>query len=88
MKAYINGQYINVDVAERVPSAEELQKQKLTEIEQIKKQLTKLDYKTIKRMQGKLSDEEWEETCKICDELRNRINELENELIKNEINNI
>lgn len=78
MKALVNGKYI--EVAERVPSAEELQAQKLAEIEQIEIQLAKLDYKTIKRMQGKLSDAEWEETCEVCDNLRKRINQLEKEV--------
>lgn len=69
-----------IEVEERVPSVEELQEQKLAEIEQIEIQLAKLDYKTIKRMQGKLSDAEWEETCELCDNLRKRINQLEKEV--------
>lgn len=74
-----------IDVAERVPSEEELQAQKLAEIEALQEELAKLDYKTIKRMQGKLSDAEWEETCDVCDNLRKRINQLESEIAESEV---
>lgn len=78
MKAIINGNY--VEIADVQPTAEELQEQKLAEIDKLKEKLVSLDYKTIKRMQGKLSDAEWEETCEVCDELRKRINQLEKEV--------
>lgn len=78
MKAIINGNY--VEIADVQPTAEELQAQKLAEIDKLKEKLVSLDYKTIKRQQGKLSDAEWEETCEVCDELRKRINQLEKEV--------
>lgn len=52
----------------------------IEEIDEMRKRLTSLDYKTIKRMQGVLTDEEWEQTKTECAALRARINELENEL--------
>lgn len=52
------------------------------EIVQLKAEIAALDYKTIKRLQGVLSDEEWEATKEECSKLRSRINELEAELEK------
>lgn len=78
MKAIIDGKL--VEVADYQPTTKELIQQKKDEIEKIEIQLAKLDYKTIKRMQGKLSDAEWEETCELCDNLRKRINQLEKEV--------
>lgn len=43
-------------------------------------ELARLDYKSIKRMQGVLSDEEWTETVARCEELRAQINVLEEEI--------
>lgn len=50
------------------------------EIVQLKAELAALDYKTIKRLQGVLSDEDWEQTKAECAALRARINDLEAEL--------
>lgn len=76
----INGIENYVEIADVQPTAEELRQMKLAEIDKLKEKLVSLDYKTIKRMQGKLSDAEWEETCELCDNLRKRINELEKEI--------
>lgn len=84
-RAYINGEYRTIEVEDYQPTAEELQAQKLAEIEALQEELAKLDYKTIKRMQGKLSDAEWEETCDVCDNLRKRINQLESEIAESEV---
>lgn len=46
-----------------------------------KKNLASLDYKTIKRLQGKLSDEEWNETILDCENCREIINQCEAEKI-------
>lgn len=58
---------------------EEVRKLK-SEIEACKNELQSLDYKAIKRMQGDLDDDKWEEACSTCKRLRGRINELETEL--------
>ena len=47
-----------------------------------KKQLAGLDYKTIKRLQGELSDEEWQEVVAFCINCRNIINEKEEEKVQ------
>lgn len=50
------------------------------EIMQLKVELSKLDYKTIKYIEGALSEEEFEEVKNAKQQMRNRINELEEEL--------
>ena len=50
------------------------------EIMQLKVELSKLDYKTIKYIEGALSEEEFEEVKTQKQQMRNRINELEEEL--------
>ena len=50
---------------------------RLEKIAMLKVKLTSLDYKTIKYTQGALSEEEWQETKRTCEELRRQINELE-----------
>lgn len=47
-----------------------------------KKQLAGLDYKTIKRLQGELSDEEWQEVVSFCINCRNIINAKEEEKVQ------
>lgn len=42
-------------------------------IEACKKELSAIDYKTIKRMQGELPEEEWVETVARCKSLREEI---------------
>lgn len=54
---------------------------KRREIMQLKVELSKLDYKTIKYIEGALSEEEFEEVKAQKQQMRNRINELEEELI-------
>lgn len=78
MKAYINGQY--VEVADRVPTPEEIREQKLAEIEEIKKELAKYDYIGIKIATGCASMEQYAPEITHCQELRKRINELEKEV--------
>lgn len=43
-----------------------------------RRELADRDYKTIKRMQGLLSDEEWETNLKECEDLRAKVNECAN----------
>lgn len=50
------------------------------EIRQCKAELSALDYKSIKRLQGELSDEEWQDVCSACKQLRDRINTAESNL--------
>ena len=52
------------------------------EQETVKGKLSARDYKTVKRMQGVLSDEEWDENLKICAELRDQVNALEEKKLK------
>ena len=56
-------------------------------IEQNKKSLAGLDYKTIKKLQGELSDEEWAETVAYCKSCREIINEkeVEKENLQNQL---
>lgn len=56
-------------------------------IEDNKKKLASLDYRTIKRLQGKLTDAEWEETVEYCDACRETINikEVEKNDLQNEL---
>lgn len=75
MKAYINGQY--VEVADRVPTPEEIREQKLAEIESLKAQLASTDYKAIKFAEGWLTADEYEPIKLQRQSLRDRINELE-----------
>lgn len=75
MKAYVNGQY--VEVADRVPTPEEIREQKLAEIEEIKKELAKYDYIGNKIATGCATIEEYAPQIAHCQELRKRINELE-----------
>lgn len=51
-------------------------------IDKCKKQLEQLDYKSVKRSQGKLSDEEWDCTCEECARLRELINKSEEDKAK------
>ena len=59
-------------------------------IEDNKKKLAQLDYKTIKRLQGELTDEEWAETVEYCNSCRNVINEkeIEKENLQNELRSV
>lgn len=77
MRAYVNGQY--VEVADRVPTPEEIREQKLAEIESLKAQLASTDYKAIKFAEGWLTADEYAPIKQQRQELRNRINELEND---------
>lgn len=77
MRAYVNGQY--VEVADRVPTPEEIREQKLAEIGDLKQQLASSDYKAIKFAEGWLTSEEYAPIKAMRQELRNRINELEND---------
>ena len=54
------------------------------DIDVYRQKLAELDYKTIKRLQGVLSDEEWEQTKAECAALRSKINDLEAELAEME----
>ena len=54
------------------------------EIDSLKEQLSAYDYKTIKRIQGVLTDDEWEATKTECAALRSKINDLEAELAEME----
>lgn len=78
MKAYINGQYVEVE--ERVPTPEEIREQKLAEIEDLKAQLASTDYKAIKFAEGWLAADEYEPIKLQRQSLRDRINELESEV--------
>lgn len=49
----------------------------LLRIEELKSLLTNEDFKTIKFIQGKLSQEEFDKVVAQCDEWRKEINELE-----------
>lgn len=44
--------------------------------------LRSLDYKTIKYVQGKLSEEEWVQNIEECESLRSQIRSLESQLIE------
>lgn len=50
------------------------------EVESLKADLVALDYKTIKYVQGKLTQEEFDAVINVCEQKRARINELENSL--------
>lgn len=50
----------------------------IEQIEDLKKQLAKTDYKAIKYAEGWLTDEEYEPIKSYRQELRNEINRLEN----------
>lgn len=82
MKAYINGQY--VEVADRVPTPEEIREQKLAEIESLKAQLASTDYKAIKFAEAlAIGGEMPYNAMALHNErqaLRDRINELEKEV--------
>lgn len=54
----------------------------ILKIEELKKKLKDIDYKTIKYTQGDLSDEEFEKVKEVCKNYRNEINSLEN-MLKN-----
>lgn len=85
MKAYVNG--VLTEVEEQYTSeqiAEFENEGKRGEIVSLKAELASLDYKTIKRLQGVLSDDEWEATKAECAALRSKINELEAELAEME----
>ena len=57
-----------------------LEKQvKRVRIQFLKSELAKSDYKALKRLEGELSDEEWEETKRQRREWRDEINRLEEE---------
>lgn len=78
MKALINGQYI--EVADRVPTPEEIREQKLAEIEELKAELANTDYKAIKFAEGWLTDDEYATIKAERQALRDRINQLEREV--------
>ena len=82
MKALINGKYI--DVAERVPSAEELRQAKLAEIERLKSQLASTDYKVVKLAECLAIGSEMPYNAQALhaerQAIRDRINELEKEV--------
>jgi hypothetical protein len=44
---------------------------------EIKAELSELDYKTIKRMQGHYTDEQWQTHVAYCDALRDEMNGLQ-----------
>ena len=50
------------------------------EIAALKDEIATRDYKTIKRMQGLISDDEWQENLTKCSAIRTRINTAEDEL--------
>lgn len=82
MRAYVNGQY--VEVADRVPTPEELREQKLAEIESLKAQLASTDYMVLKDWEaeklGLPLPYTPEKIHAVKQPLRDRINELESEV--------
>lgn len=85
----INESWIQIEESEYNTITNEIQpkivsnKEKMRarqEIMQLKVELSKLDYKTIKYIEGALSGEEFEEVKNAKQQMRNRINELEEEL--------
>lgn len=82
MRAYVNGQY--VEVADRVPTPEEIREQKLAEIESLKAQLAESDFMVIKDWEaeklGLPLPYSPEEIHAVKQPLRDRINQLESEV--------
>ena len=89
-KEVIDESWIQIDESEYNTITNEIQpkqvasnKEKMKarqEIMQLKMELSKLDYKTIKYIEGALSEEEFEEVKALKQQMRNSINELEEEL--------
>ena len=50
-------------------------------IKSVEQKLRKLDYKTNKYVEGELTETEWQEVIVQRKELRNQINELEEQLL-------
>lgn len=57
----------------------------LERIRELKQLLASQDYKTIKYMQGELTEEEFEKVKAQCKSWRDEINKLEQEQVKNEL---
>lgn len=58
---------------------------KESRIRELKQLLASQDYKTIKYMQGELTEEEFAEVKAQCKSWRDEINKLEQEQVKNEL---
>lgn len=69
-----------VDIAEKNKASQRLEI--LQEIDELKKQLVDTDYKAIKYAEGQLTEEEYAPIKNQRQLWRNRINELEEELLK------
>lgn len=83
-RIYINGEYRTIEVEEYQPTAEELQMQRLAEIDNLKAQLAESDYMILKDWEaeklGLPLPYSPEEIHAIKQPLRDRINELESEI--------
>lgn len=77
-KAIVNGVLTEVEVDDAVV-AQAKQEDRLQEIEALKAQLASSDYKAIKFAEGWLTADEYAPIKAMRQELRNRINELEDE---------
>ena len=87
MKKYVNGQYIEMTPselaemeAERIvyESSPEFKAQKIAEL---KAELSATDYKALKFMEGWLTEEEYAPVKAERQKIRDRINELEAEVV-------
>lgn len=78
---YINGKWVATEIAdtEIVKNEPSIESQRNAEIESIKAQLASTDYKAIKFAEGWLTADEYAPIKAQRQELRNRINELEND---------
>ena len=80
----------NLPKQELVLTEEQIQKElervkNLERIRELKQLLASQDYKTIKYMQGELTEEEFAEVKAQCKSWRDEINKLEQEQVKNEL---
>lgn len=76
---YINGKWVATEIAdtESISNEPSAESQRLAEIEEIKKELAKYDYIGNKIATGCATIEEYAPQIAHCQELRKRINELE-----------
>lgn len=83
-KAYINGEFCDIDIDVAEPSAEELRQEKLAEIDKLKSQLQSTDYKVVKLAECLAIGSEMPYNAQALhaerQALRDRINELEKEI--------
>ena len=80
----------NLPKTEIILTEEQIQKEvervkNLERIKELKQLLASQDYKTIKYMQGELTEEEFAEVKAQCKSWRDEINKLEQEQVKNEL---